>query len=181
MPSLRDSIVVSISACHAEDPGSIPGRGMFASSQLMGVHAEAAAPGKHRSGVVQGAVVPGGLAKLKMACLHHEPIMSAQGQRANKQFKIGRCGAGRKNHSHRLLADSRAAAAAPTTRLARAALAPSNASGLNRIGRPLGGDARYRTPQMTHAQSWSQAWRALLRNWRVCSLCRASNRRASKH
>ena len=27
---IRGSIVVSISACHAEDPGSIPGRGMFA-------------------------------------------------------------------------------------------------------------------------------------------------------
>ena len=27
--SLRDSIVVSISACHADDPGSIPGRGVF--------------------------------------------------------------------------------------------------------------------------------------------------------
>ena len=26
---LRGSIVVSISACHAEDPGSIPGRGAF--------------------------------------------------------------------------------------------------------------------------------------------------------
>ena len=26
---IRDSIVVSISACHAEDPGSIPGRGFF--------------------------------------------------------------------------------------------------------------------------------------------------------
>ena len=25
----RDSIVVSISACHADDPGSIPGRGAF--------------------------------------------------------------------------------------------------------------------------------------------------------
>ena len=25
---IRDSIVVSISACHAEDPGSIPGRGI---------------------------------------------------------------------------------------------------------------------------------------------------------
>ena len=25
----RDSIVVSISACHADDPGSIPGRGVF--------------------------------------------------------------------------------------------------------------------------------------------------------
>ena len=24
-----DSIVVSISACHAEDPGSIPGRGVY--------------------------------------------------------------------------------------------------------------------------------------------------------
>ena len=28
LPSIRDSIVVSISACHAEDPGSIPGRGV---------------------------------------------------------------------------------------------------------------------------------------------------------
>ena len=26
---IRDSIAVSISACHAEDPGSIPGRGVF--------------------------------------------------------------------------------------------------------------------------------------------------------
>ena len=26
---IRVSIVVSISACHADDPGSIPGRGMF--------------------------------------------------------------------------------------------------------------------------------------------------------
>ena len=26
---IRDSIVVSISACHAEDPGSIPGRGVM--------------------------------------------------------------------------------------------------------------------------------------------------------
>ena len=26
---IRDSIVVSISACHVEDPGSIPGRGKF--------------------------------------------------------------------------------------------------------------------------------------------------------
>ena len=26
---IRGSIVVSISACHAEDPGSIPGRGVF--------------------------------------------------------------------------------------------------------------------------------------------------------
>ena len=26
---IRDSIGVSISACHAEDPGSIPGRGVF--------------------------------------------------------------------------------------------------------------------------------------------------------
>ena len=25
----RDSIVVSISACHADDPGSIPGRGVL--------------------------------------------------------------------------------------------------------------------------------------------------------
>ena len=28
---IRGSIVVSISACHAEDPGSIPGRGVFIS------------------------------------------------------------------------------------------------------------------------------------------------------
>ena len=28
---VRDSIVVSISACHADDPGSIPGRGVFCS------------------------------------------------------------------------------------------------------------------------------------------------------
>ena len=27
---IRGSIVVSISACHADDPGSIPGRGVFA-------------------------------------------------------------------------------------------------------------------------------------------------------
>ena len=27
--TVRDSIVVSISACHADDPGSIPGRGVF--------------------------------------------------------------------------------------------------------------------------------------------------------
>ena len=26
---IRDSIVVSIPACHAGDPGSIPGRGVF--------------------------------------------------------------------------------------------------------------------------------------------------------
>ena len=26
---IRGSIVVSISACHADDPGSIPGRGVF--------------------------------------------------------------------------------------------------------------------------------------------------------
>jgi hypothetical protein len=30
--SVRDSIVVSISACHADDPGSIPGRGAFSSA-----------------------------------------------------------------------------------------------------------------------------------------------------
>ena len=29
--SFRDSIVVSISACHADDPGSIPGRGVLLS------------------------------------------------------------------------------------------------------------------------------------------------------
>ena len=27
--AIRDSIVVSISACHADDPGSIPGRGVY--------------------------------------------------------------------------------------------------------------------------------------------------------
>ena len=29
MIAFRDSIVVSISACHADDPGSIPGRGVL--------------------------------------------------------------------------------------------------------------------------------------------------------
>ena len=32
---IRDSIVVSISACHADDPGSIPGRGVFVSITYM--------------------------------------------------------------------------------------------------------------------------------------------------
>ena len=31
---IRCSIVVSISACHTEDPGSIPGRGVFVASRL---------------------------------------------------------------------------------------------------------------------------------------------------
>ena len=31
----RDSIVVSISACHAEDPGSIPGRGSFCRTRVL--------------------------------------------------------------------------------------------------------------------------------------------------
>ena len=31
---IRDSIVVSISACHAEDPGSIPGRGVYSPRPL---------------------------------------------------------------------------------------------------------------------------------------------------
>ena len=31
---IRGSIVVSISACHAEDPGSIPGRGVSAFKKL---------------------------------------------------------------------------------------------------------------------------------------------------
>ena len=31
---IRDSIVVSISACHAEDPGSIPGRGVCTCSRI---------------------------------------------------------------------------------------------------------------------------------------------------
>ena len=35
MEQVRGSIVVSISACHAEDPGSIPGRGVFA---LLSMH-----------------------------------------------------------------------------------------------------------------------------------------------
>ena len=34
---VRDSIVVSISACHAEDPGSIPGRGVFVVVVVPGV------------------------------------------------------------------------------------------------------------------------------------------------
>ena len=29
LATFRDSIVISISACHADDPGSIPGRGDF--------------------------------------------------------------------------------------------------------------------------------------------------------
>ncbi len=29
LSNIRGSIVVSISACHAEDPGSIPGRGVL--------------------------------------------------------------------------------------------------------------------------------------------------------
>ena len=32
---IRDSIVVSISACHAEDPGSIPGRGVLSQTILL--------------------------------------------------------------------------------------------------------------------------------------------------
>ena len=32
IPEVRGSIVVSISACHAEDPGSIPGRGVHCNS-----------------------------------------------------------------------------------------------------------------------------------------------------
>ena len=37
---IRGSIVVSISACHADDPGSIPGRGVFrATSDLASVQA----------------------------------------------------------------------------------------------------------------------------------------------
>ena len=33
--NIRDSIVVSICACHAEDPGSIPGRGVLDSRGLV--------------------------------------------------------------------------------------------------------------------------------------------------
>ena len=36
--SIRDSIVVSISACHADDPGSIPGRGVFVSPLFIQSH-----------------------------------------------------------------------------------------------------------------------------------------------
>ena len=32
---IRDSIVVSFSACHAEDPGSIPGRGISLQARSM--------------------------------------------------------------------------------------------------------------------------------------------------
>jgi hypothetical protein len=35
---IRDSIVVSISACHADDPGSIPGRGVFFSPLFIQSH-----------------------------------------------------------------------------------------------------------------------------------------------
>ena len=34
---IRDSIVVSISACHAEDPGSIPGRGASRVTSTVGL------------------------------------------------------------------------------------------------------------------------------------------------
>ena len=34
---LRVSIVVSISACHADDPGSIPGRGIFCIMNRVGI------------------------------------------------------------------------------------------------------------------------------------------------
>ena len=37
MDRFRDSIVVSISACHADDPGSIPGRGDSFSSWSRGL------------------------------------------------------------------------------------------------------------------------------------------------
>ena len=33
--SIRDSIVVSIRACHARDPGSIPGRGVFCIAKML--------------------------------------------------------------------------------------------------------------------------------------------------
>ena len=33
--SFRDSIVVSISACHADDPGSIPGRGVIGKRKIL--------------------------------------------------------------------------------------------------------------------------------------------------
>jgi hypothetical protein len=34
---IRDSIVVSISACHADDPGSIPGRGVLCMLNAIGL------------------------------------------------------------------------------------------------------------------------------------------------
>ena len=48
---VRGSIVVSISACHAEDPGSIPGRGVCANPPaLFGVAAPANPPRAARLG-----------------------------------------------------------------------------------------------------------------------------------
>ena len=46
---IRDSIVVSISACHAEDPGSIPGRGNIQASvcQAFMAHAWLQEPADH--------------------------------------------------------------------------------------------------------------------------------------
>ena len=51
---IRGSIVVSISACHAEDPGSIPGGGVF---QLFGVAGRRSSPNQ----VLRGAAGPSGL------------------------------------------------------------------------------------------------------------------------
>ena len=41
LSKIRDSIVVSISACHADDPGSIPGRGVFVGESPTGSAAKA--------------------------------------------------------------------------------------------------------------------------------------------
>ena len=49
----RDSIVVSISACHADDPGSIPGRGVIP----YGLHIEMPAHGNIRTpGIEPGTI-----------------------------------------------------------------------------------------------------------------------------
>ena len=52
VPNIRDSIVVSISACHAEDPGSIPGRGIIQAtvSQVAMEHVWSQVPAAHSLG-----------------------------------------------------------------------------------------------------------------------------------
>jgi hypothetical protein len=51
---IRGSIVVSISACHAEDPGSIPGRGVCRGAAVVGVQCVAFEGGSNgRSAVVR--------------------------------------------------------------------------------------------------------------------------------
>ena len=62
---VRGSIVVSISACHAEDPGSIPGRGAFAKAA-----ANLARPLKKpiRREALRGSIGRGDNAKAKPPC-----------------------------------------------------------------------------------------------------------------